>query len=631
MTDPHHLAQTAWKDAETLVERVERTARQEVSPESFFDDLTSGLRSTAGASAVACWVSDRRQRSVLSRSGIAVHDDQEMELDLAGDFAAASHWSEGPAGKARLVVMQRTDPLVRLGLDLRFARPVRVSEQQPLGELAEVVLDLAVPVYLRSELGSLRSQLDERAGRDELIRKLNAGIGLVDSFASIADAVAGQTMVDRVTLLRRGTSRYRLITTSTARKVDRGQRQVRYLERLVETAMERHESFSFTVGQPGEVRPEVRQMLDDYLHHSGVRQIHIESLAGQRSEPVAAMVLERFRIPTDEHPSIPSRLSPLRQQVCDAVRRAIDRDNAPWGLIATRLTGRNWQRTASCAAMGLAITVLAFWLIPVTLKIPVQGRLVAATRSHVFAPCQGIVAEVPLRNGQRVRRGQRLLSMHSPSLDLQQRSVEGELATAQARLSSLLARRSGGSGGAQRGGEVNLSAEERVVTAEMEGLAAQLELLQEQQAALTIASPIDGQVDCWDLQQSLNGRPVEHGQFLLDVISETDGWIIELDVPEKNVNYVMVAQHQQPCRFDFRLRSDPTRTHHGTIERLAGVAHLGPQGQSLVRGTSRLGSQAPGEFRHGATVIAKIHCGQHPLGFVWLRGLIQWLRTRAWL
>jgi hypothetical protein len=114
------------------------------------------------------------------------------------------------------------------------------------------------------------------------------------------------------------------------------------------------------------------------------------------------------------------------------------------------------------------------------------------------------------------------------------------------------------------------------------------------------------------------------------VISNADGWIIELDLPEKNVNYVLDEQRRQPCRFAFRLRSDPTKTHQGTIEHVADVAHLSPQGQSLVRSTSRLESEAAGDFRNGATVIAQIHCGQHPLGFVWLRGLIQWFRTQAW-
>ncbi len=85
----------------------------------------------------------------------------------------------------------------------------------------------------------------------------------------------------------------------------------------------------------------------------------------------------------------------------------------------------------------------------------------------------------------------------------------------------------------------------------------------------------DGLVDRWDLTQSLQSRPVAYGQYLLDIISETDGWTIELDVPEQHVNYVLQQQQVMPCRCSFRLRSDPTRVYQGTINEIAGVANLG--------------------------------------------------------
>jgi hypothetical protein len=459
---------------------------------------------------------------------------------------------------------------------------------------------------------------------------LHDGIGLADSFASIASAVASAISVDRVTLLRPKSSRYRLIAASTQTKVDRGQRQVRFLERLTETATRQSSCFSFKVGEPGDPNAKVCDVLDEYLDHSGCREILVESIVNEQAEPIAAMVLERFRIPTDDPRSIASRLAPLRQPVRDAVRSAIDRENASWGLIASRLVGKSRQSSVGYAAIGLSLVVLASCLIPATLKIPVQGRLVAAKRSHVFAPSEGIVAEVPVRNGQQVQQGDTLLAMHSPGLDLQKRHLEGALSTAQVRLNSLLAQRSDGGGGARRDREMSLSAEEQVLKTEIVGLEKQLQLLRQQHAGLTITSPIDGQVDCWDLQRSLTARPVKHGQLLLDVISSSDGWIIELDLPEKNVNYVLDAQRREPCRFTFRLRSNPTTIHEGSIEQIADVAHLSPQGRSIIRTTSRLGSDAPGELRHGTTVIAQIHCGRHPLGFVWLRGLIQWFRTQAW-
>ena len=235
-----------------------------------------------------------------------------------------------------------------------------------------------------------------------------------------------------------------------------------------------------------------------------------------------------------------------------------------------------------------------------------------------------------MRNGQRVQPGEKLLILHSPRLDLRQREVEASLSTARTRLASLLTLRSRSSGSASRQQEASASADEKVLKKEIEGLQRQLQLVTQQQAELTITSPIDGHVDRWDLQASLMARPVTHGQHLVDVISDSDGWNLELDLPEKNINYVLDHQRTQACLCTFRLRSDPTIRHEGTIDHIAHVAHVDPTGQSVVRATVPLQSNSHNDLRSGTTVIAQVHCGQRPIGFVWLRGLIEWSRRQAW-
>ena len=142
---------------------------------------------------------------------------------------------------------------------------------------------------------------------------------------------------------------------------------------------------------------------------------------------------------------------------------------------------------------------------------------------------------------------------------------------------------------------------------------------------------MNGLVDRWDLTQSLQSRPVAHGQYLLDIISETDGWTIELDVPEQHVNYVLQQQQVMPCRCSFRLRSDPTRVYQGTINEIAEVANLQVSGGSVVSATFDLTDEQVGDMRDGATLVAQVECGKYPLGFVVFRGLIQWYRSNPWL
>ncbi len=643
MTDSQHRTDHTWKDAEALVERIERSAKTNAPPSSFFDDLTAGLRLTTAASAVAIWFADTQQQTVISRSGVSIHLDKVGgvdgdEADACEDHASRSRWLDGhSASGGQLLATQRVHDDVRLGLDLHFDRPCDLASQRMIRELVEVVLDLAANVFLRSQLSDLRRELGRQSDRDRLIGKLNEGVSLKESFAAIASAVASESLADRVSLLRRkqaqpiASTRHRLVTTSAQAKVDRRARQVRLLEKLADTVLANNDRFTFSVGTPGKLMAEESGVLEKYLHESGCREIHIESVSSEAKDSCAAIVLERFRVPADEQRSIQFLLDPIRDPLAQAVDNAMARDDAAWGMLAGRFVGEKPRQRILISAIVAAIVLLAACVFTTTLRVPVEGRIVAAQRSRLFAPAEGIVADIVVRNGQPVRAGDPLIVLHSPSLDLQQRNVAAALSTARTRLDSLLALRSGSSGLPSRQQETSVSADEQVLKTEIEGLVEQLELLQSQQAKLTITSPIDGRVDRWDLQQSLAARPVTHGQHLIDVISDSSGWMVELDLPEKNVNYVLDAQHVQPCRVTLRLRSNPTTTHEGYVDRIADVAHLDPLGQSIVRVTVPLESSGANDFRTGATVMAQIHCGQRALGFVWFRGIIEWSRSQAWL
>ncbi|MFK8113998.1 MAG: hypothetical protein AB8B91_17480, partial [Rubripirellula sp.] len=225
-----------------------------------------------------------------------------------------------------------------------------------------------------------------------------------------------------------------------------------------------------------------------------------------------------------------------------------------------------------------------------------------------------------------------LLILRSPQLDLQQRNLQASLATARTRLESLVALRTRSSSQTKRA--PSSSAEENVIETEIAGIAKQLQLIQEQQAALTICSPADGIVDRWDLRPSLTARPVTHGQYLLDVVSESKGWNVELLVPDENIQYVLDQQRNESCSVAFRLRSDAANVHDGAIESIADVAHVDSRGKSMVRAVVPLPSQSTDKgsssvLRHGASVLAHIDCGERSLGFVWTRSVIEWWRTNA--
>jgi len=614
MTDPQNLTAQAWKNAEALVEHFEQAVRSDSPPQQLLDDLVNRLRITAGAQSVSLSVTDGDRIETLARSGVAIRNEMEGE-------------KEGKSGTddQRLMVDRELLSGMRLSLDMRLAEPVSLAVRGPLDELSEALLDLCGGLYLRTQVSDLRLRLHQRTDRDQLIDRLYEGLSLPESFTAIAATIAADETIDRVSLLRRKFSNLQLIASSHRGVIDRRARQVQLLERSIgEVAATQDQSspdtpwsFDFENGQG--VSGDSKTLVT-YLEESGCQELHCEGTKN------VVLILERFRSYEDALP-LAMILDPIGPSVRLAINRAIERDDAGWTLITNRITGRMNRSTLTYGAVAVVLILLASILIRVPLQIPVTGKVVAAVSNRLYAPAEGVVDRVLVRDGELVNKGTPLIRLRSPELELQQRTLQGALATSRTRLDSLQVSRTGRRSDEDRKPS---SIDQRVLEAEIEGLETQLSLIEKQQSELLIISPIDGQVNRWDLRSSLMARPVAVGQHLVNVISVSAGWKVQLDIPDKNVGYLLDQQQQQPCAVSFRLRSDATVVHTGTIEKLSDVANVDPQGKSIVLATLSFQTSDVSQIRDGATVLALVDCGDHPLGFVWFRGLIEWWRSSSW-
>ncbi len=490
--------------------------------------------------------------------------------------------------------------------------------------IAELSWKDAEVLHLRNQIDMLRHQLDEQANRDRVLNRLHDGTNLRDSFTHIASTVASQTNVDRVILLNHHGGRFTLIASSTAPNVDRRSRQVRLLQRLTRAVLSQHHELTFVLGSGSEISLVDSRPLDEYLQESGCREIHIQSITDVNTgKTIAAIVVERFRVDDNSSVAIDHVLDAYRDAIRVATGQAIARHEHAWGALASRFAEVSKRRKLIVVTSVVAAALLVAFLIPVQLKIPATGRVVAANMRHLYASTDGLVDKVLVQNGDLVAAGDPLVLLRSPKLDLAAQSLLGELATSQTNLDSLLASRT-------RDRDVNLSAQERVLRSQIEGLSAQLELVNRQQAELIVRSPIDGKIDGWNIEQSLESRPVTHGQFLLDVVSTENGWIVDLEVADREIGYVLRPGDDTGQACEFRLRSDPTRVLVGQVIRIAEVAHLNATGDSVVRVTVPIEFDAAKDFRNGASVVAQIDCGSSSAAFVYFRGIIEWWRERSW-
>jgi multidrug efflux pump subunit AcrA (membrane-fusion protein) len=319
-------------------------------------------------------------------------------------------------------------------------------------------------------------------------------------------------------------------------------------------------------------------------------------------------------------------LDSIGPPVRTAIGQAIARDNRHW-LTIDHLRSEFGTMHMLFAGITAATVLLAAMLLPAELEIPVTGVISAANSSAIYAPAEGVVEEVLVDDGQQVSLGTPLIRLRSPELDLAQRTLEAALATAAVRLDSIQISRIGHS---TRDEFSQTSLDERVLKTEIEGLQSQLALLQRQQQELLIHSPLNGRVDGWKLRSTWLARPVAVGQYLLSVLSPTEGWNVELEIPDRHVGYLLEHQRQRKCTVVFRLRSDAAVLHQGEIETIADTAQIDARGNSMVLATLPFAAAEPGQLRDGASVLAQVHCGQRSIGFVWLRGVVEWWRSSTW-
>ncbi|WP_454724979.1 MULTISPECIES: efflux RND transporter periplasmic adaptor subunit [Cupriavidus] len=90
---------------------------------------------------------------------------------------------------------------------------------------------------------------------------------------------------------------------------------------------------------------------------------------------------------------------------------------------------------ALCRQTSASIAIGPQWVRvesrPLVLTLGLVGRLAPARRVVITAPFDGVVEDMPVAEGQRIERGQRLLSVDTAQLDVQGRSALGELIKAQ--------------------------------------------------------------------------------------------------------------------------------------------------------------------------------------------------------
>lgn len=298
-----------------------------------------------------------------------------------------------------------------------------------------------------------------------------------------------------------------------------------------------------------------------------------------------------------------------------------------WTVLALKKADERWLATkALLAAKGqfvklfgpghvLSKTIGLLTLLVVGLLAVATGdyrvsgdtRLEGAVLRAVTAPFDAFVATAAHRAGDTVAKGAVLATLDDR--DLRVESIG--LATEQAQY--LRERREAVAS--------HDRARVRILSARIEQVQAQLDLVAERLSRTQLLAPFDGLVVSGDLSQSL-GAPLQRGEVVFE-IAPLDAYRLVLQVDERDIGDVQPEQTGTLV-----LSAMPGEALSFRVERVNPVT-TATEGRNFFEVEATLDELPPG-VRPGMEGVGKIQIGERRLVWVWTRTFVHWLRLFAW-
>ncbi len=539
------------------------------------------------------------------------------------------------------VVVGETVPVI---VEAYLAPDVPAHETQSFIQQTEILCHIASNFH-NSE--ATRSETADGAALG-LSPRIHESLEIKKTCYAIVNEGRRATGCDRVTVLTRRGHQYTVQAVSGQESVNHRANLVQSLQRLVNRVMRTGDPFWYPENSH-QLPPEIEHELEGYIEVSMTRRLGILPLqvtsteaeephpSRRRKPPVGALVIEQFTDALDTDGAFRQRIDRLVSESSVALQNAVRHDGI-FLLPLWRWLGnlREWfQGSAlwktSAALTGCLLTILALIFVPAELKVTSDGRLMPQVRRNLFAQFDGTVDKLSVEHGSRVAAGDVLATLRNHDLDLALQQTRGEIRTAQSRLDAIRARRFSFNENDAEVAELQAAAaEEREVEVLLESLQRKIEILTLRQSQLKVVSPIAGEVITWNLDERLRDRPVQTGQILLEVADLDGPWCLELNLPDRRVAEVLAAaqRSREPLHVSYLLASDTSQQFTGVVQEIAKATRVDPEkGQNVLVRVSVDKDDIP-FLQPGTGIQAKIYCGQHRLGYVWLRDVWHFLQSK---
>ncbi len=257
------------------------------------------------------------------------------------------------------------------------------------------------------------------------------------------------------------------------------------------------------------------------------------------------------------------------------------------------------------AAAVAALVVL--FVIPAPLRVSGEARVLPQRRWPVTAQVEGRVAQILVREGDRVVSGQVIALLDDSDARAGFLGAQANAEQVERQMNSLRA--------------AGLIAEANTAAADLAGRQADVTLWTTRLGAIRVRAPVDGVIATPRVEEQVGAR-LARGDLFCELV-EPGAVQLEIAVPEADVSLVAPG-----ASVKVKLNAFPTASWRGTVQRVGVVAaEEGGERVFLVRAALEGNAAA---LRPGLTGRAKINTGPASVARILLRRPARWLWSVLW-
>lgn len=538
-----------------------------------------------------------------------------------------------------------------------FQRPgSRPQVQQGYLRFLEQACDLAGDYLRARRLALLADKQSLWEQLESFTRRAHEQLDVRQASYTIVNDGRRLIGADRVTVATGPANRLKIQAISGKDTFDTRSNVTTMLTKVARAVAKTGEDVWYT-GDTADFAPQVEKTIDAYVDESNTKAMAIlplidrrgeedeapEAIEARRSKPpkvIGAIIVEQMvdnRVPD----GFRQRVDVVRSHSETALANAQEHQGLflmpLWktlGKATWLFRGRTLPKTLAVIATVIALLCGAIF-VEKDFYLEGSGKLRPAELRNVFAEVDGTVIAINARHQQTVAKGEQLLRLRSNDLAKDLTVIAGQIEEALAEQASLSIELGGNDlTPAERDSKL---AQYAKIEKQLATLRAEQRLLEEKQEALSVKSPIDGQVITWNIEELLMGRPVQRGNSLLEVADPTGEWILEVEMPEKRMGHINKALDESDgtLQVEFLPETSTDTKLQGTLSRegVAASAEVrGEQGTTVfltVNFDQQAFRDAVADPKVGAEVKAKVACGKRSVAYAYLHDLIDFIRAKV--